>query len=313
MSLIEASFEFRGSVRRLILGWTRPQTLASEKARGELNTVLKQHWSPQPIEVYELILEHWEPILDVGLTQGAPVKDDRFIVFIDPEFDVDWISNGPEDAETSKYISAAESIGARRCKHLPNEQILEFRRLIGQAIVDAITGNYQQSAQLSGEAAQFLRDRTVERSRSWTLTASAFVLLGASAALFLIHNWLTEPPRHPATDLVLLRWAIQGGTIGAYLSVIRRAGRGEWDAAAGRFLHFLEVVTKLFAGCVLGIIAFALSRSVNAPLSLRNVAPDVYSSFVLGVAAGLFEQLIPNMISVYADHLKAPNPQPNET
>ena len=95
--------------------------------------------------------------------------------------------------------------------------------------------------------------------------------------------------------------SLQGGMVGAYLSVIQKAGKGAWDAASGVRIHVLEVFTKIFAGCVCGGVAFTLSRSVHAPASIRELTSDPYSLLVFGLAAGLFERVIPKMVSAYVE------------
>lgn len=289
MGLIAKSLQFREDLRQFILGWISPETLASEKARADLNNELKEHWKPRTIEAYELILENWEP--------DRSTENEWFVVFIDIDLDVDWINNGKTDAESDRCISLAESIGAQRCNHLPRDQVLEFKRLVGQSIVNGINGEAKQACKLAETAAQFLKDRTVERSRSWTLvSAHYFFFLFSAILIYLYENGVL-----PKIEDSLLPWlAVQGGIVGAYLSVIQKAGRGEWDAAAGRYIHYIEVFTKLFAGSILGGLALVLSRSVHAPASVKAITPDGYSIFAFGVAAGWLERLIPKMISHYS-------------
>ncbi|MEI6197030.1 MAG: hypothetical protein WCS42_22165 [Verrucomicrobiota bacterium] len=310
MNKVDKTLEFRHELRRFILGWFHPQTLASESARKDLNDELKERWKPNAIEVYELVRESCDTDSTSGTAPSNRPKADDFIVFIDKDLDVDWINNAPLDQKIEKSVSYAESIGAKRCKHMPREQILEFKRLIGQAIVNAFQGATEQSISLADGAAQFLKQRTVERSRSWTLVAAHVFLVIFSAVLILCCNCLNSLANGQSVDSGWLCLAIQGGIFGAYLSTIQKAGRGEWDAAAGRQIHYIEVFTKLFAGGVLGGIAFALSRSVHAPPSLKAIAPDGYSLFIFSVAAGLFERLIPKMISTYTKSEKAPS-EPN--
>ena len=173
--------------------------------------------------------------------------------------------------------------------------------------VNAFQGAPDLSKSLAEGAAQFLKQRTVERSRSWTLFAAHLFLIAFSTILILFGSIINSSTSGGTEGSGLLCLAIQGGLIGAYLSVIQKAGRGEWDAAAGRQIHYIEVFTKLFAGGVLGGIAFALSRSVHAPISLKAITPDSYSLFVFSVAAGMFERLIPKMISTYTKSEKKPN------
>jgi len=312
MGFVNKTLRVRQELRRLFLGWFKPRMLASEDLRSELNVALKDHWKPEAIDVFELILEIWEP--DTVAPADTKATDDRFIVFIDPDLDVDWTTKSSElGAEANKAISFAESIGARRCKHLPREQILEFKRLVGQAIVNAIRGESEQSRKLAEEAALFLRDRTVERSRSWTLISAHIFVVVLSGVLALCHDapflaafWQTD-------DSAFLWLAVEGGILGAYLSVVQRAGRGEWDAAAGRGIHYVEVFTKLFAGAILGGIAFAISRSQFAPPFLKAIIPDNYSALALGVASGFLERLIPKIISNYSKLENQKQMQKNKT
>lgn len=307
MNFVDKALHFRQELRRFVWGWVRPQILASEMARAELNRELKERWKPHSIEVYELILDTSEPNQISDPSTARESKDKRFIVFIDPDFDIDWITDCEMDAGADKSVSIAESIGARRCKHLPREQILELKRLVGQAIINGIRGETEESLKLTEGAAQFLKDRTVERSRSWTLTSAHFFVLLFSAVLALFWHFSGTLLLWQTTDAFLLWAAIQGGLIGAYLSVVQKAGRGEWDAAAGESLHRVEVFTRLWAGGTLGGIAFALARSAHAPESLKGIVPDTYSALILGVVAGLFERTIPKMISSYSNFQKSDN------
>lgn len=304
MSFVDKSLDARNEVRRFFLGWLNPHKLALEKARIDLNVELKEHWKPRTIDVYELILENWDKETKDDAA-GVSERDNDFIVFIDQELGVDWINNSTLSPESAKCVSYAESIGAKRCEHLPQDQVLEFKRLVGQAIVSGLRGESKQSSRLADNAADFLKDRTVERSRSWTLTSAHIFVLIFSLALALLNDAFAGSSLMQAADRQLLWLAIQGGVVGAYLSVVQKAGRGEWDAAAGRLLHHIEVFTKLFAGGLLGLIAFALSRSVHAPSSLKAIVTDGYSALLLGVTAGLFERQIPKMISTYAKPDKA--------
>ena len=289
-------------MRTFFLGWLRPEILVTEKFRKELNEVLQGHWKDDPIEVHELVLEQWNENVADG-RDGEVEKSSNFIVYIDQELGVDWLAKWDLDKKPSECVSSAEAVGARRCQHLPREQVLELKRMVGQAIVSGIRGNIKQSCDLTKEAAQFLKDRTVERSRAWTLTSAhcvlAIMVIAVLSAFKRIpdQGWLS-------TDIAGVLIGVSGGLIGAYLSLIQKAGRGDWDAASGRWIHVLEVFSKIVAGAVFGGIAIALSRSVHAPPSLKTISLDSFSMFLLGVVSGLFERKIPRMLSKYADEGK---------
>lgn len=306
MAFIEKSLELRKQARTFILGWLRPSILQNEQSRFELNRCLQEHWKDPSIKVYELIHEDWVP---APPTQpGSTNHSNNFIVFIDPELDIDWTNDRDFSEGQFESISFAESIGARRCGHLPFEQVLEFKRLIGQAIVNAIHGNPKLSRGLAEDAAQFLKDRTIERSRAWTLASAHSLLLAAG---FLVGLCLAIPPflnLFFGTPLGLW-FASAGGLLGAYLSVIQKAGSGEWDAASGLCIHVLEVLTKFAAGTLFGGIAFAISQSVHAPASIKALTPDNASLFMFGFAAGFIERVIPKMVSTYSESFTNEEPR----
>jgi hypothetical protein len=307
MSLIEKSLEFRKNARRLVLGWFRPSILAAEHSRHELNLSLQKHWPDSPIQVYELIHENWEDKATVK-PPGDDHQPDNFIVFIDPALDIDWINDSTSTDAQLQCISLAESIGAKRCGHLPREQALEFKRLIGHAIVNGIRGDAKLSCALAETAAQFIKDRTIERSRVWTLASAHSLLLGAAAtavvcsSLPLLHSLLSDAP-------VGIWFAAAGGLLGAYLSVLQKAGSGEWDAASGFGIHLLEVLTKFAAGTLFGCIAFAISQSVHAPASIKALTPDNASLFMFGFVAGFIERVIPKMVSTYSESFTNDEPR----
>lgn len=296
----------RAALRRLVVGLVKPEILEVERRRYELNASLQAHWPDQKIDVFELIRENWE---DPGTESAAQAGN--FIVYIDPERDLDWIATVPSAAQPK--ITLAESVGARRCSHLVPAHVLHFRRLLGQAIVNAINGEIALSEALSRQAERFHEDRTVELSRRWTL--------GLAHGLVLLMTGIAAAALHPAVGawagshpVWAEAWfALQGGLLGAYLSIVRKAGKGRWDSSAGLPTHLAEVVTKLSVGGAAGVILFATTRSVHAPPSLQQFAPDSYSLFVLGTAGGWAERLVPKIISAYGQNLNTPPQHESES
>ncbi len=301
-SLYQKSVRFRFKLRFLWCSWFCPRTLVDERERKALNREIRGHWTGRQLRVYELIHEQWEP--DQDSKDEAP--DERFIVFIDHELAVDWISNKNLTPEASKAVALAEAVGARRCKHLPHEQVLELKRLVGQAIVCAIQVNSKECSTIAQQASDFLKARTTERSRYWSLLSSHF-FFGIAIVLSVIF-W---PKLIEAIDVSNgVGFGLLGGFLGAYLSLVQTAGKGAWDSASGPWIHLVEIFTKLLAGMIFGGVAIALSRSVHVPPSLKEITSDAYSVFVLGLASGFIERLIPRMISQYSNNLTKTQDEP---
>jgi len=90
------SMRLRQKINFLWLCWFRPQVLTNERERKSLNHELTKHWQDHTINVYELIHEQWEK--DSSISDHN--LDNRFIVFIDHELAVDWITKSNLDKET---------------------------------------------------------------------------------------------------------------------------------------------------------------------------------------------------------------------
>ncbi len=259
-------------------------------------SAVQEHWKGNgPIHLYELIREEWDDKKDAVIE-----KDAFYVVFIDEDIAIDWLTEKKLSPEQSDAISHAESIGAKECKYLPKERQLEFRRLLGQAIVCAIDGNLEDSRRTADAALLSLMERTIERSRQWTLQWTHIFLFIAVCTF----------SRYQSCSSDCLAWAIFGGLIGAYLSIVQKVGKGKWNAAAGQWVHVVEVFSKIVSGGVLGGIAFAVVRSPLCPKLLETDPETVYMFFLVGVMAGLFERLIPRILSSYGDSVRK---ESNET
>lgn len=301
-SLFLKATRLRRKLRFLWCSWFYPNAIVEDQERKALNRELRAHWPDRQLRVYELIHEQWDP--DDELKAGE--ADERFIVFVDHELAVDWITKGNLNPASAKGVSAAEAVGARRCKHLPREQVLELKRLVGQSIVASIHGNSGEAKEIARQASSFLKARTTERSRYWSLL-SAHALLGLAAA-FLLVFWPKVSDAFSFPNVI--GFGASGGFLGAYLSLLQRAGKGEWDSAAGPWIHMVEIFTKLLAGSILGGVAVAFSGSVHAPPSLKAMTSDPHSVFVLGLVSGFVERLIPRLISQYSNNLTKEKDEP---
>lgn len=294
-SIFLKSVKIREKIRFFLLSWLRPQVLTIENERKLLNRELKSHWVDRRINVYELIHEQWE----TDNAKSDQNVDKRFIVFIDHELSIDWITKTDLDAKSTRLIAIAETVGARRSKHLPKEQVLELKRLVGQSITCAIQGDEKECQSLAKKASDFLKARTTERSRFWSLLNSHILFFAVSTLFLFKYTQCIEF----LTFNENLGVAALGGFVGSYLSILLNAGNGEWDASAGFCIHTVEVFTKLILGIAFGVIALVISRSVHSPPSLNAISKDVYSIFVLGAACGFTERLVPKIITKYTEEI----------
>jgi hypothetical protein len=233
-----------------------------------------------------------------------------YIVYIDRSEDVNWESTQKYDEEqsqcTSYDLKSHNSIGngealleATPSSHFDKETKLNFKRILGEAIACSLDHDYQGAQEMLESARQFIRARSEETSRFWYLSAS-FV----TAMVFLVVGIVLWICREQASNFLsptgtLLALAIAAGAIGALLSVILRSGSLKFDASAGRYLHYLEAASRIWAGA---LSAFLVALAVKYNLILTAFSRDGNLPGIMmlaGFAAGASERLASSIISKF--------------
>jgi hypothetical protein len=152
---------------------------------------------------------------------------DDFIVFLDPELDVDWETSDEFDVESEKdrpAINAALNRAAS-LECIPNHHQdacvrLNFKRIVGEGLARAFTYDFENSNKIFDNAELYIRNRNVEIARYWQLMTS--VIAGLSLILVATLFWtfrLYLIPVWGSTAFYLSLGAL-AGTAGATLSTI---------------------------------------------------------------------------------------------
>jgi len=218
-----------------------------------------------------------------------------YIVFVDDNLNIDWITADNSLDEYSEQIYKATVLESMPNKHLPREQIIAFKSLIGEAIVAFLEGHPAEASQLIVEAQQYINSRIIECSRKWTLEiALALILPLIAVGLIMVYSNVDFIKSQGNFWILSCFW----GIIGTFLSIVQRVGKETLDSAAGRWLHFLKVSTQLLTGGLLGIVAyFILNSSGICPPLFRTFSESNIGFCLFGFIAGFFEQFVPNIIT----------------
>jgi len=214
-------------------------------------------------------------------------------VFIDINLDVDWIHRSDPPSGAMKYISQAEAIGAKRAEHIPREQRLELKRLVGQSIVSAISTDFDTASELANNAEQFHTKRTIEVSKIWKLEYAVVILVSISIFFLLLHHL------NLFNNYMEFFISTYAGSLGAFCSISMRRHSSRWNAESGRYAHFVEVFTRVLLGSIFGILFFIASRTSIIPPIFSHDTSDFYSLFIFCFASGYSERLVLNIISSY--------------
>lgn len=251
----------------------------------ETQRELRKHWNPEPILLQFLIRERWQQRRD-----GESLDLYNYVVYIDAEGDIDWICNDDFSSqkltsETSALIADVTNVESLPCGKLRYDERMTFKKIMGSAVVSALEGEFNAAREMKERGREYLQDRVSERSRCWSLFSATIL---AIVWFVVLHCFL---PAQIYSEPCLF------GVLGAYVSIVRNAGRRFTDANAGRFLHWSESFTRLAVGAVLGVVGVSLFQSSVSPELVRDVCKNSAGIAVVAFAAGLFDAFIPSMIS----------------
>jgi hypothetical protein len=235
---------------------------------------------------------------------------EAYIVWLDKDREIKWLTTDQYDqrddqrgaADRRKFhgiYADAAVLTSTPCHGLSEEAELHFKKLVGDALWYNFEHDYQTANRMLREARTYSRLRSEEISRSWYLSASA-VMAAIMIALGL-SIWIWREPIMLAltANFVWLCLAAVAGSCGALLSVIWRSGHLKFDSSAGRTLHYLEGISRIWAGALSGVlVALAMkSEFVLAPLTRGENTMTVI--MLAAFAAGAGERLATSIISTF--------------
>lgn len=248
---------------------------------------IRKAWPNQEIDLHQVIF-HEEP-------DGTSAGGRKLTIFIDRAIDLDWLVHPNTDESVSDELSKITAIASIPCKHLPEEEQIAFRQMLGAAVNCAIRGNVEEADKQRLAAKEFIERRITERSRLWSLTF-ALVMLAVLAAIIVL---MGGSPFSPHLDQLNFAGSMALGCVGAYVSIVYGSSRDKRDSSSGKWLHFIEVVSKFSVGALGGLLSGLLLASSISPQVLHNVPLEPNVALVFGFIAGFSEKFIPRIVSSY--------------
>ncbi|MBF0550436.1 MAG: hypothetical protein HQK60_07865 [Deltaproteobacteria bacterium] len=247
------------------------------------------------------------------------ISTDSFIVWVDPELDVDWATNdsfdkdGPKDeAAHHQILNRAASIECIPIEHISETVRLSFKRMLGEGIARSLEHDYENAKKMLDSAEAFIQARNGELARSWYLSGSfrtAGLAIIAGLVLWLIRDYAVPFLGQTLFDLMI---ASVAGATGALLSVIMRMGDATLDSAAGRNMHLLESASRIVAGMISAIVvASAIKADLIFPIFSKLSCPQV-AIVLAGLVAGSSERLAPSIIRKIESKTEDTDKKPEE-
>lgn len=228
-----------------------------------------------------LIGIQWDPTDEAG---------DGYIVFIDYQNDLDYIDNRDleevERKEQNRWIAKLQYAEAAQCKHLPESQQMDFKRMLGAGYIHALNGNYEGIEQIIEDASSYLKKRNREYSRALFLKTGlpAAVIAGIIGIILYFEDY-----RNPWIFGILF------GVLGSFVSIWTRYGKLRFTGQAHLWLHIFECYSRMLIGTVFSVIAMI---SIKSELIFPQISKIEYLySFILAAFIASFsERFIPSII-----------------
>lgn len=213
---------------------------------------------------------------------------ERYIVFVDSDYEVDWETTDRFDAEHAEQIKGIDRVSSRiedveqnpAVAYLSEREKTALARLLGCALVSELDGQSEEAEETISSAKDYLKRRTSETSRRWQLV-NAFVI-----ALLVFLIWTYFAPKE----------YIGFGCLGALFSILCKTGNTEYDCQAGRALFALETFARFLAAVISAYMAEQLFQMDLLFTALKSDKTDASALALICFAAGFSERLVPSII-----------------
>ncbi|WP_421854458.1 hypothetical protein [Marinomonas sp.] len=226
----------------------------------------------------------------------------NFIVFIDSQLDIDWITsdeydkNGPKDSD--KHAKILNGVALLECKpngHFADKIQLDFKRLLGEALARGLAAEYDSANQILEQSEIYLTQRGRELSRTWYLSTAGVitsVVLATSIVAWPFRNLISNVW---GSSFHLYATVMVFGALGALLSIIMRTGKEHFDCHAGKSVHQLESAYRIVAGM---LSSFFVTMAVTSGFILPTLSTMTNLSITLyfiGFVSGMSERIVPSI------------------
>lgn len=230
--------------------------------------------------------------------EDGETEETGYIVYIDPENDIDWKDTrtkkdwkAEEKTAWSQYLSRLSDAHAEPTGHLSFETIRTFKLKLGAGYVLAMNRCFAEVDKVIEDSLSFLRHRNAEKSRQLFLIYST-VCIAIILGLWIWNRDLQAVDKEWALTLLF-------GTLGSYFSIWTRYGKLVMTGLSTKTLHFLETLTRLIIGAIsASVLILAVKCGIILP-KMAEAAP-LWFFGLTGFAAGFSERIIPSFMEAFS-------------
>lgn len=224
-------------------------------------------------------------------------KQEGFIVFLDEEYDIDWVDtrtdyfSDEEEKVKQQWIAKLDAVHMEPCSNISEEDRLTFKKKLAIGYELVMVKCFGDVQAVIEECYRFVKSRNREVSRSLFLLTSAPMAIIAIAVIIL--------------DIDVIKWHqawVTGfctGILGAFVSIWTRYGKKSMTGLSSRWLHIAEALCRLLVGAIFALVAIF---AVKCGLLLSNIDVSlmIYTSALIGFVAGFSERFVPSLVEKIA-------------
>lgn len=194
-------------------------------------------------------------------------KDGETLVYIDKQIDLEWECDDEADLKLNQIeedvgrITNGVALLEPIAHSWPEDLKLSTKRVLGEPIARILQQDVDGAKEGLAEAKRFVRNRSRQVSRYWTLQAclaAGGIAAVCGAVEVGLRQWFECALHQAAYLLSLCFWA---GSIGALLFVILKIGKQQKvDSTAEKHLHYIEGIARIVAGGISGVFIGAMIK-----------------------------------------------------
>jgi len=245
-----------------------------------------------------------DPWGEINLKYLVYERGHSFVVFIDDENDLDWrVADEYIKANQAKFdecrgvIHAAANAETMPCDNLSENDMLMFKRQVGNAIALGLLCDPVHAEQAIASAREFNQMRNREVSRYWQLKyCGLFIALAVFLGLW---SWLNRNLISPymGKTFIVLVLAVAGGMAGAFFSIATRMATLGTESGSSLPLHIAESLTRIITGGISGVFGVVAVKSGLVLGNLTSNCGDIWNVLLVSLVAGLSERFVPSLIA----------------
>ncbi len=257
-------------------------------------------------EEIDEILKEFPDISSSNVNILVRYSSGNYIVWLDCENEFDWETTNSFDEQDKDYINKYMSkIGVlqhqpiARC--LSKKQYKEFNYMLAETVVLVLEGELDELDKHLLEIELYLKNRNCEITRKWQLEYCFMILL----IVLLLFGFFRCNYEHismfygiSSDTMSILGYSVLG-TIGATLSIIQKSGKKCYDCESGKFLNFLEILSRMFASVISSFIVIYLYKLDLIFANFSSNKNTSYCLILICIVAGFSERLVPSIISKF--------------